>query len=89
MSQMNSRPFCSALSANGLRTPAWWPPTEDDGLELELARFDLGESNVVEDGQQRVGDERTVARLSLFGAEIRIEHQLGHADDAVHRRPDS
>ncbi len=61
---------------------------EGHGLELELARFDLREiQDVVEDRQQRLGgalDGRQA--LALLQIEIGIERQLGHADDAVHRR---
>ena len=34
-------------------------------------------------------DVRTVARLSRWSrGELAVEHEVGHADDAVHRRPD-
>ena len=63
---------------------------EGERLELHLAGFDLGKiENIVDDGQKRLG--RRLDRLQivpLLGIEFGIERQLGHADDAVHRRTD-
>ena len=63
---------------------------EVDRVELELARLDPGEvQDVVDDGQQRVGrrfDDPQM--LALFGRELGVQHEIGHPDDAVHRRPD-
>ena len=51
--------------------------------------LDPGEvQDVVDDGQQRVGrrfDDPQI--LALFGRELGVEHEIGHPDDAVHRRP--
>ncbi len=59
---------------------------EVPALEVELAGLDLGKvKDVVDDGQQTVCrglDHPEV--LPLLTAEIGIEGQLGHADDAVH-----
>ena len=59
-------------------------------FELEPPRFDLREvENVVEDRQQRVGrGPHRGQAVALIGRELAVEHQVGHADDAVHRRPD-
>ena len=63
---------------------------EVDRIEVEFARLHPGEvEDVVDDGQQRIGrglDDPQV--LALFGGEFRIQHEIGHPDDAVHRRPD-
>ncbi len=62
---------------------------EGRGLELQLVRFDLGQvENVVEQRQERRGRglDRFQA-LALIGIECRIQRELGHADDAVHRCP--
>ena len=63
---------------------------EVDGVQLELARLDLGEvEDVVDHRQQRVGrllDHLQV--LALLGVELGLQRQLGHADHAVHRRAD-
>ena len=63
---------------------------EVDRVELELARLHPGEvQDVVDDGQQRIGgrfDDPQI--LPLFGRELGIEHEIGHPDDPVHRRPD-
>ncbi len=63
---------------------------EVDLLDLQLAGFDLREvEDVVDDRQQRLA--RVPHRLrvvALAGVEIGLEQQVGHADDAVHRRAD-
>ena len=62
-----------------------------DALEVELAGLDLREvEDVVDDRQQRLGRvARPWSRYSRCSAvEVGVEHQLGHADDAVHRRAD-
>ena len=34
-------------------------------------------------------DDLTIRRYSpLFGRELGVQHEIGHPDDAVHRRPD-
>ena len=62
---------------------------EVDRVELELARLHPGEvQDVVDDGQQRIGgrlDDPQI--LALFGRELGVQHEIGHPDDAVHRRP--
>ena len=60
-------------------------------FEIELAGLDLGEiENVVDDAEQRLGGRLApVSRYSRCSAvEFGVQHQLGHADDAVHRRAD-
>ena len=62
-----------------------------DGLELELPGLDLGEiEDVVDD--RRAATRPTLRSVSsvlaLLGGQLGVEQQLGHADDAVHRRPD-
>ena len=62
---------------------------EVDRVELEFARLHPGEvQDVVDDGQQRIGgrfDDPQI--LPLFGRELGVQHEIGHADDAIHRRP--
>ncbi len=59
-------------------------------VEIQLANLDLGEiEDVVQQGKQRIGrflDEGQI--LALHGGQGGVERQLGHADDAVHRRAD-
>ena len=59
-------------------------------VDQQLAGFDFGEvQDVVDDGQQRFGralDQQQVA--ALFVVQRTVEHQIGHADDAVHRGAD-
>ena len=63
---------------------------ERGDLEVELARLDLREvEDVVDHRQQGVGRRLDQAQVfALLGRELRVQHQLGHADDAVHRGPD-
>ncbi len=60
------------------------------GIEVKLARLDLGEvEDVVEHRQQRVGGGLGQADvLALGGRERRPQRQLGHPEDAIHRRAD-
>src|SRR5207253_699630 len=59
-------------------------------VELELARLDLGEvEDVVDDRQQVFGTATDRAEeVALLGAEGRLQEQVRHAEDAVHRRAD-
>ena len=63
---------------------------EIDEIQVELAGLDLGEvEDVVDHGQQVIGRELHHAEvLALLGGQLGVEGQLGHADDAVHRRAD-
>ena len=59
-------------------------------LEIELVGLDLGEiEDVVDDAEQRL---RRVVDLGdvvlLPRVELRLEREIGHADDRVHRRAD-
>ncbi len=60
--------------------------TEFEPLQIELARFDLGEiEDVVDDAQQGAG--RTVDPLeivTLAVVQVRVQNQVRHADDGVH-----
>ena len=90
-SQRSSSPFWSALSDSGLQQILHQrADREGNRLELELARLDLREvEDVVEDREQRLGrrlDGRQA--VALLGGQLAVERQLGHAEDAVHRRPD-
>ena len=66
------------------------PEVERDFLHLDLLGLDFREvENVVDDRHERIG--RRLDRfhvLALVGGEIGFESQLGHAENAVHRRPD-
>ena len=61
-----------------------------DRRQLELAGIDPAQvENVVDDGQQRLGQlDGTVDVEALLGVERRVAEQPGHADDAVHRLAD-
>jgi hypothetical protein len=63
---------------------------EVDRVELEFPRLYLREvQDVVDDGQQRIGGRLHDSQvLPLFGRELRVEHEIGHPDDTIHRRPD-
>ena len=63
---------------------------EFDGLQFQATRLDLGEiQNVVDHTQERFRrglDGQEV--VALLRAEVGIQRQLCHPDDAVHRRAD-
>ena len=61
---------------------------ERERLELQLACFDLGEiQDIVEQVQQGVGRVFDHAQFfTLLGGQVCLLQELGHADDAVHRR---
>ena len=61
---------------------------EGDGLEVELAGFNFGEvQNVVDDGEQRLGGLPDEAEMfALFGGEVGIEDEFGHAQNSIHGR---
>ena len=63
---------------------------EGQGFELHLAGLDLRKvENVIDDGQQRLGRGlHGLQVVPLLVVELGIQRQLGHADDAVHRRAD-
>ena len=63
---------------------------EGDALHVQLAGLDLREvEDVVDDVHQVLGRLVDDGRaLELLGAERRVEQQRGHAEHAVHRRPD-
>ena len=90
-STISSRPFWCALQRHGIRRVSdGVAGVEVDRVEVELAGFQPGEvQDVVDDRQQRIGrrfdDEQ---RLTLFGRELGVQHEIGHPDDTVHRGPD-
>ncbi len=91
MSQISSSPFWCARTASGLSAAAIaGAGRERYRFELELARFDLREvENVVQDGQECLGRRTHRGEaVPLVGGELGVEHEVRHADDAVHRRPD-
>ena len=59
-------------------------------FEPQLPGFDLGEvEDVVEGGHQGFGGElHAVGIVPLLQVKARVEQQLGHPDDTVHRRTD-
>ena len=63
--------------------------TEVDRVELEFPRLDLREvQDVVDDGHERVtGRFDDPEILPLFRRELAVQHEIGHPDDAIHRRP--
>src|SRR5262249_25175834 len=71
------------------RAPRDFGKVESDLLEGQLAGLELRDvEHVVDEAEQRLG---TVARrlsiTPLLAIERRMQQQLVHADDAVHRRP--
>jgi hypothetical protein len=70
--------------------PECLPQVELGGVQVEPTRLDLREvEHVVDEPQQRL---RRVLEgehvLPLLGGQGRVEQQLGHPDDGVHRGPD-
>ena len=63
---------------------------EGHRLQLESTRLDLREvEDVVDDGQQRLARAVDgVGVVPLLARQLGVEQQRGHADHAVHRRPD-
>jgi hypothetical protein len=63
---------------------------EGHRLQLDAPRLDLGEvEDVVDDRQERPGLAADhLEALGLRRRQRAVERQLGHADDAVHRRAD-
>ena len=61
-----------------------------DGLNIELAGFDFGEvQNVIDNSEQRIGPVLDFLHVVfLLGGQIRLEGQIGHANDCVHGGPD-
>ncbi len=84
-------PLCVARTASDrIASSIVVAHAEGGRLELELARLDLGEvEDVVDDRQERFG--RVAGRfevLPLLARQLGVEHEIGHADDGVHRRAD-
>ena len=91
MSQSSSSSFSSARSDEGAQGSLnAFPGVEFDGLQVDFAGLDLGEvENVVDDVEQRVGGELHGFKIvALFGSQLGVERQVGHADDAVERGAD-
>ena len=63
---------------------------ERNDFQFQLAGFDLRKvENVVDDREQRFGGELHEAKeFALLGCQFRIENQLRHAQNPVHRRAD-
>ncbi len=63
---------------------------EVDQRQFQLACFHLGEvEDVVEDGHEPVGAVADRAGvLFLVRGQVGVQHQAGHADHGIHRRPD-
>ena len=61
---------------------------EIQGLQLQLAGFNLGEiQNLVDDRQQRLATgAHDLGVLALFGGQFRVQQQSRHANYPVHRR---
>ena len=90
-SQSSSSCFSCARSASvAHRVVEQLPQLERRGIERQTAGLDLREvENVVDDLQQGIGRCLHHAQvLALLAAQLGVERQLRHADDAVHRRPD-
>ena len=63
---------------------------EGHGFELKSPRFDLREiEDIIDDREQPFGTApNRVSVVALLLGKRRVQEQLGHADDAVHRRAD-
>ena len=61
-----------------------------DRLDLQPPRLDAREvEDVIDDREQRIGRGFHCEQiLPLLARDARIEHEIGHPDDAVHRRAD-
>ena len=66
------------------------PQREIGGVQFQLAGLDLREvEQIVDDAQQVVGRRlRRLQALPLVVGQRRVQGQLGHAEDGVHRRAD-
>lgn len=66
------------------------PDAEGDLFEIDLAGLDSREiQNIVDDPEQGLGGVACQAEVfALLCGELRVEDQVGHADDGVHRGPD-
>jgi hypothetical protein len=66
------------------------PEVEVDLGELQLAGLDARQvEDVAQHLQQRqAGTARHFGEAALLGSQVGVEQELGHAEDAVHRRPD-
>ena len=87
----SSSPFSWARSASASqRVVERVAQRELRRVEVKLARFDLREvEDVVDELQQRVRRALHHAEiLALLRRQLGVERELGHADDAVHRRAD-
>ena len=87
----SSRPLaCAEPASRSTTSSTIRAQAELDVLDLELAGLDLREvEDVVDDRQQRLAGVADRLRVvALAGVEVGLEQQIGHADDAVHRRAD-
>src|SRR5258708_29163255 len=68
--------------ANGVAELKW------GALEFDLAGLNLGQiQDVVEKLKERLaGGENGLRVVLLLGAERRVEEEIGHSDDRIHRR---
>ena len=66
------------------------PEAEGDALQIEPPRLDLREvQDVVQEREQRPGRELDgLEALALLAVELRLERDVRHADDGVHRGAD-
>ena len=62
---------------------------EVNRVELDFPRFDLREvQDVVDDSHERLtGRFNHPETLPLFRGELGVQHEIGHPDDPIHRRP--
>ena len=91
MHHLEPEPFFPGLYLDGGDESRQDPvEAEGAGIELQLAGLDLGEvKDVVEDAEQAF--RRLLHRLqktALLVDFVRVQGQVGHAEDGVHRRPD-
>ena len=87
-----ARAASRAPAAPGLRivSSSELSELERRGVERQPPGLDLREvENVVDDLEQGIGRGLDHAQvLALLAAQLGVQRQLRHADDAVHRRPD-
>jgi hypothetical protein len=83
-------PFAIAWPASSAATSSTIARVAQGLLQAHCAGLNFGEvENVVDDHEQRLPARVDRLRIApLLIAQRRVEQQCGHADDAIHRRPD-
>src|SRR6266702_146189 len=90
ISQASSRPFLRASSASVFMASPTLSHNENRVVSTSSRRLDLREiQDVVDDRQEGcAGDPHELEVLALLRGQSRLQGELGHPDDGVHRRAD-